>query len=483
MTFGDPFGALLAPEVRSTAVPEAAPGGMTVSELLSQIGGQIARSYGDIIVRGEIRSVKAAASGHVYFELKDPRDASLLNCVIFRSHVERLSFVPRQGDLVDARGALSVYAPHGKLSLNVRFMQPAGAGALYAQYLALKAQLESEGLFEASLKKELPEFARTVGIVTSAEGAAVRDAIKTIRSVAPWVSILVYPTLVQGAGCEEAIVGQLRAANARNEVDVLLLVRGGGSIADLWGFNAECIARQLRGMRMPVITGIGHESDITIADLAADARAATPTAAAALAVRGWVGIHDRLDSLGERFSTAAARTLALARARLVSSDRLRLILQSRLAHARAALQSCENLTDRVESALQERARRVDEIGFTLAADMRRCTGHAELNLARLSGRLTRSRPDTAGASVRVNAIQERLRRLAHTRTALADERLGGLAARLQALSPRGVLSRGYSYTTDAEGRIVRDAANLTPGQTVDVHFSRGSAQARILGKK
>ena len=286
-----------------------------VAEILRSIKTELSRLWGDISVQGELRSFKVYPSGHIYFDLRDRKEDALISCVLFRRDAQRLTFRPKVGDLVELRGTLNIYEPRGQLNFIARQMKPAGAGDLFAQFLALKEKLAAEGLFAPERKKPLAAYPDVIGVVTSPEAAALRDVVRTLERNAPWVKVILYPTSVQGAAAEGEIVQALRLAAQRREVDVLLVVRGGGSIADLWSFNAESVARMLAQMPMPVISGVGHEVDFTIADFVADVRAATPTAAAAMAVEGWVHAAQRLAAAFRRFQAVPRRAGGLQTAR------------------------------------------------------------------------------------------------------------------------------------------------------------------------
>ena len=256
----------------------------SVAALVQAVGDALAARFSPCAVRGEVSGFSRAASGHCYFNLKDASGGSaLLRCAMFRRAATLLDFVPQDGQLVELRGRLGVYEPRGELQLVVEFMQRAGAGALYEQFLKLKARLEAEGLFDAASKRQVPAYPRSVGVVTSLGAAALRDVVTTLARRSPHVHVLVYPSVVQGADAPASLCAALALAAQRNEVDTLILCRGGGSLEDLWAFNDERVVRAVRTLPMPVICGVGHETDVTLADFAADLRAPTPTAAAELA--------------------------------------------------------------------------------------------------------------------------------------------------------------------------------------------------------
>src|SRR6195256_3585607 len=256
-------------------------GVLTVSELLRSVRDTLERRFPLLWVRGELSNLSHAPSGHWYFTLKD--GGAQVDCVMFRSRAAALGWEPREGMQVEARALVTLYEPRGRFQLTVEGLRRGGVGPLFERFLRLKEKLEREGLFEAGLKRELPAHPRAMGVLTPRAAAALRDVLTTLARRNPAIPVIVYPIPVQGAGAAERIAAMLATANARDECDVLLLVRGGGSIEDLWSFNEEQVARALRASRIPVVVGVGHESDFTIADFAADRRAPTPTAAAELA--------------------------------------------------------------------------------------------------------------------------------------------------------------------------------------------------------
>ncbi|MBC8059017.1 MAG: exodeoxyribonuclease VII large subunit [Rhizobiales bacterium] len=252
----------------------------SVASLVREVGEVLAGRFSACTVRGEISGFARAASGHCYFNLKDADGGSaLLRCAMFRRAASLVAFAPREGQLVEIRGRLGVYEPRGELQLVVEAMQGAGAGALYEQFLRIKARLEAHGLFDDARKRALPGYPRAVGVVTSLGAAALHDVLTALARRAPQVRVIVYPSLVQGAGAPQALAEAIGLASRRAEVDALIVCRGGGSLEDLWAFNDELVVRAIVAASVPVVCGVGHETDVTLADLAADLRAPTPTAA------------------------------------------------------------------------------------------------------------------------------------------------------------------------------------------------------------
>jgi exodeoxyribonuclease VII large subunit len=392
---------------------------LRVGELVAGVRELLEDAVGRVWVVGEVSNLFRAGSGHVYFTLKD-EDAQV-RAVLFRGTARRLRFEPEEGLEVLVYGELSVYEPRGDLQLLVRTLEPRGAGALQVAFEQLRARLEAAGLFDPARKRPLPLRPRRVAVVTSPTGAALHDVLEVSGRRSPALPILIAPTRVQGEGAEQQIVAALERVAAWPEVDVILLVRGGGSLEDLWPFQSEALARALRACPLPVVCGVGHETDVTIADLAADARAPTPSAAAMLAFPDDAAARGRLDAVRRRLSGAMTTRLAVGRARLGQE------WQALRAHApRARLAS-------------QRARL--EAGFR--------------SLARaLRGRL-----------------------------AAARARLATAAGRLDSLSPLAVLARGYALVRRADdGKVVRRTAQVAPGDALAIRLAEGELEAHVSGR-
>ncbi len=427
---------------------------ITVSALNRAVAGVLSRNFQLARVRGEIANFSRAASGHWYFTLKDER--AQVRCAMFRGRNALADFTPREGDEVQVLAQVGLYEPRGDYQLTVESLQRSGLGRLYERFLQLKERLQAEGLFDA--RRPLPTFPRVIGVVTSLQAAALRDVLSTLARRSPQAAVIVYPVPVQGAGAGDSIADMLDTVSRRAEVDVVLLVRGGGSIEDLWAFNEEVVARAIRKCAVPVVVGVGHESDVTIADFAADLRAPTPTAAAELAApdRALLG-----QALGER----SAQLQRAARAMLQQLQQRVDFGQRALASPRAPVQA---LAAKVQ-ALSSRAGR--SLARSLAVWARRSD--------ELAARTRRAAPRIdAGA----HAVQRgRIRLSACARELLQERRrrLQTLAAALEALDPHAVLARGYALVADADGQIVSDAARLAAGDLVRLRFARGSAAAQV----
>lgn len=433
-----------------------APAVLTVSALNQAVARMLERNFPLAWVSGEISNFTRAASGHWYFTLKD--DGAQVRAVMFRGRAQYANFSPREGDKVEVRALVTLYAPRGDYQLNVEAIRRAGVGNLYEAFLRLKEKLNAEGLFDPQRKRPLALFARTVGIVTSPQAAALRDILSTLRRRAPHVRVILYPTPVQGEGAAQKIAQAINIASARAECDVLLVCRGGGSIEDLWSFNEEVVARAIVACAMPVISGVGHETDFTIADFAADLRAPTPTAAAEIAAApraDWLAtLEAHADDLTRAFRRQladSAQTLDWLSHRLVSPS-------AHIAHERLKLRG-----------LQTR----------LVHATRMPLNQAHFALSHLQMRLSTRLPETASYRTR---IDDNVRRIS-TRMAIQigqrRQTLAALMAQLELLNPQRTLERGYAMVLDGKGRIIRAPKDLRPRETVTVRLAEGSAEVGI----
>ena len=411
-----------------------------VAALVQAVADALASRFSPCAVRGEVSGFARAASGHCYFNLKDATGgAALLRCAMFRRAAMLLDFAPQDGQLVELRGRLGVYEPRGELQLVVESMQRAGAGALFEQFLKLKARLEAEGLFDVSLKRPVPAYPRRLGVITSLGAAALRDVVTTLARRSPHVQVLVYPSVVQGPEAPASLCAALTLAAQRNEVDCAILCRGGGSLEDLWAFNNEHVVRAIRAMPMPLICGVGHETDVTLADYAADLRAPTPTAAAELA--------------------APDAQACLSGLQVIAS-----LLQRR-----------------VHDGLDGRAQQLDTLSLRLtrpAEAMRRRSQRLDLLAHRL---LAATRRRVEQHRVRDVHLQDRLVRSTAVVLSMQAQRLAALGARLRALDPQHVLARGYSWLSDASGHPVLGVAGLKVGATLQARLADGTASVAVTG--
>ncbi len=429
-----------------------APPVVTVTELNRRVRALLENQFETLWVAGELSNVKKAASGHWYFCLKDP--GAQIECAMFRTRAQFLDFRPEDGLRVEVRARVTLYEPRGNYQLVVEEIRPAGVGALYEAFEKLKARLQAEGLFEAARKRPLPAFPRAIGIVTSPAAAALRDVLTTLARRAPMVPVILYPAQVQGEGAGDQVARAIAAANARAECDVLIVCRGGGSLEDLWAFNEEVVARAIAASRLPVVSGVGHETDFSIADFVADLRAPTPTAAAAAASPDRAALRESLAALRRRLARDLARALEARAQRLDYATRRLLTPAERIARER--------------ERLRQLARRLRAAGTAPALGARAALGA-------LAPRLRRALPHAGLARREIDRARGRIAAAAARSLAERARRVAGLATALAHLDPTRVLARGYSIVRDADGHVRRSSAGLAAGQPLDVTFAEGGA--------
>lgn len=388
----------------------------TVAALVQAVGDTLQARYGLVAVQAELGSWTLAASGHAYFTLKDARGQSSLRCVMFRRAVMQMQALPREGQVLQAQGQLSMYEARGELQLVVDSLTLAGAGALYEQFLQLKAKLAADGWFDPERKRPLPSYPRRIAVITSASGAAVADVLSTLERRSPHVEVWVLPCLVQGVQAPEQLVQALQSLAVLPDVDAAILCRGGGSMEDLWAFNDERVVKAVATCAVPVVCGVGHETDVTLADLAADLRAPTPTAAA------------------ELISPAKDQLMAELLHRQVQ---LRQAVQRRLDRGTQRL-------DRSESHLNAAKHRVLVLG------------------------------------PRLNHLQTRLAGALTHRLVMEKASHQHWCARLEAIAPHKVLTRGYAWVSDGAGQALMSVARIQPEQTIQVHLADGKLAAQVV---
>jgi exodeoxyribonuclease VII large subunit len=432
----------------------------TVSELNAGIRAALEAGFSDVWVSGEISGLKLAASGHYYFTLKE-RDAQV-KCVAFRSAHRFWKFKPQDGLAVLARGRIDVYEVRGEYQLLVEILEPQGAGALQLAFEQLKKKLAAEGLFAAERKRELPRFPRRVGIVTSRQGAAVRDIVQILTRRFPGLHIRLYPARVQGEGSVEDVCRGIEYFSRTKWPDVLIVGRGGGSLEDLWTFNEEAVARAISGCQVPVVSAVGHETDLTIADLVADLRAPTPSAAAEI-------VAPELEDVLRRLDTTRGRAVQFVRYRMAMLERR--FRQQGIDRARALLQR------RIGRGLQ----RIDELDYGLRERVRASLDARERLRRTLESRVRGFdvRPRLASDQRRMEAAHraalEAIRRKSERRRAA----LGELRVKLEQLSPLRILERGYAIVSNEQG-IVKDAAAAPPESRIHVRLANGQLDARVI---
>jgi exodeoxyribonuclease VII large subunit len=432
-----------------------------VRSLVAAIRHQVETGYSDLWVEGEISNCRPAASGHVYFTLKDGE--AQLPVVLFRRQAQLLRFRPADGLAVLVRGRVSVYESRGQLQLIAETMEPRGAGALQLAFEQLKARLLAEGLFDAARKRPLPSFPHCVGIVTSPTGAVIRDIVTIVRRRHARLNLLVYPAIMQGPTSPASVAAGIRWFNSHpDRADLIIVARGGGSLEDLAAFNDEGLARVIAASELPIVSAIGHETDFTIADFVADLRAPTPSAAAELVTTAQHRIEERIQALETRIHRATRFHL----------------LQARQRYARL---SAESVLTRLRDAVNRRDQRLDELRLRLDSAAQRSLRVPAQRLALLTERLRRQnvRLRIATAQSRLQRATERLYRDSARMISSRQSRLGRAAARLEALSPLAVLSRGYALVYAVDGTLLRSAAETSAGQTIHARLGQGTLEARV----
>lgn len=433
---------------------------LSVSQLNRLIRSAIERSLPLSWVSGEISNLTRAASGHVYFTLKDA--GAQVRCVMWRSRAQLSSLTLRNGLQVEARVLATLYEPRGDFQLTVENLRLAGSGDLFATFMRLKEQLTAEGLFDPSRKQLLPRLPRALGIVTSLQAAALRDVLITLARRAPSLPIILFPTLVQGDGSSEQIAQAIEYANRMAEqqaIDALLVVRGGGSMEDLWAFNDEALIRRMATSHLPVITGIGHETDFTLADFVADLRAPTPTAAAELVSQGIVDISQQLTGLKQRLRYTIQRQLNQASQRLDYT-------RYRLRHPREKLHSHQQTL----AWLSQRLRHAHDKQET----------QRQRGLQQLQHRLAAVRPQPAQQRPALERLEQRLQHSLRQKLSALQQQIALHQQSLTLLNPEHVLERGYAVVRNGDGQIIRDAQQLSTGEEIQVQLHRGSRHAQIL---
>lgn len=451
---------------RSTNPPQ--PGAdatvLSVAELNREARRLLEAGLRNLWVCGEISNLARPRSGHIYFSLKD--DSAQIRCAMFRGAQRSLRFTPEDGVEVLVRGSVSIYEARGDYQIIVTEMEEAGRGQLQREFEQLKSKLAAEGLFAATRKQLLPVLPMTIGVVTSATGAALRDILKVLHRRHPLARVIVYPTLVQGEQAGAQIAAAIATADRRAECDVLIVARGGGSLEDLWGFNTEAVARALFACELPVVAGIGHEVDITIADLVADVRAPTPSGAAELVAPDLQVLTRDIVALRRRGALAIRRQLAVnastqreltGRLKRVSPGALLLQLEQR----------CDELSRRLQRTLQNSVSlRVSTVG-QLTQRLRRAAPRRHIQL--LEQRRMQARARLSGA------VQRRI--------ATARQNLAGTVGKLHAVSPLATLERGYAIAQDDTGKVVTDSRAVRAGDPIEVRLARGSLLANVTASK
>ncbi len=432
----------------------------TVTRLNQTVRQLLEREMGLVWISGEISNFSRPASGHWYFTLKD--DGAQVRCAMFRNSNRRVTFRPEQGQQVLIRANITLYEPRGDYQIIAESMQPAGDGLLQRQFELLKQKLNDEGLFDPALKQALPTPAHRVGVVTSKSGAALHDVLHVLKRRDPSLPVVIYPTAVQGAEAPAQIVRAIELANLRNECDVLIVGRGGGSLEDLWSFNDERVARAIFASRIPIVSAVGHETDVTIADFVADMRAPTPSAAAEIVSRNQQellrqiqGQQRRLEMAMDYYLAGCARRFSLVNHRLQQQHP-----QLRLARQQTAL---IRLRQRMDAALEQQMKRANE---------------RQLRLVR---RLDQQQPQPRihRAASRIQNLEYRLSQTMSRRLSATRERFGSALTHLEAVSPLATLARGYSVTSASDGKVLKQTAQVHAGDSLTTRLADGWVESQV----
>ncbi len=436
----------------------------TVRAFVSAVRSHIEREYSDCWVEGEISNLRIPDSGHLYFTLKE--ESAQIRVVMFRSSAKLLRFRPENGLQVTVRGRITVYEDRGELQISAEFMEPKGAGALQLAFEQLKARLQAEGLFEASRKKPIPPLPQRIGIITSPQGAALRDILNILARRHHSANVVIYPAQVQGDAAPGEVMAGLRHFHQEHRhsraVEVIIIARGGGSAEDLAGFNHEGLARAVADSKIPVISAIGHETDFTIVDFVADLRAPTPSAAAELVIRSRQEIEAQSEDLYRRLERAVRYRLLMARQELAE----------RAQHGAFA---------RMMDGIHRRQQKLDEQRFRLEKAERQLLERCHRRWENVSAAVRHydARRRLAAVRQRLEAQVAKLASATHARLLENRGALDRRTASLEALSPVAILNRGYALVFDAQGRLVKDAARLEAGEEVSARLARGRIRARV----
>ncbi len=433
----------------------------TVSRLNREIRTVLEQGFASLILTGEISNFITPASGHWYFSLKDEK--AQIKAAMWRGNNRSQSYRPENGAQVTVRARVSLYEPRGDYQLIVEHMEPAGEGQLKQEFDALKMRLAAEGLFSSAYKKPLPQNINRVGVITSATGAAIKDILTVLKRRAPQLEVIIYPAMVQGKEAHVHLINQIQLANARNEVDVLIVGRGGGSLEDLWCFNHEQLARAIYQSELPIVSAVGHEIDTTISDYVADVRAATPSAAAELVSPNTQELHSKVIELINRLNNAFKHDMADKRA-----------LATQLQHR---LNLCHP-----RNQLNQKAQRLDELTIALQQGMRNRLYQQERTLNNLTPRLMRQSPDKklSQASHQLMQIQTRLEQAMQHKLQHAQNSLALQASRLESVSPLNVLARGYSITKTQQGKVVKSVDHIKTGDVLITELADGAIKSTVL---
>ncbi|WP_417027937.1 exodeoxyribonuclease VII large subunit [Citrobacter sp.] len=434
----------------------------TVSRLNQTVRLLLEQEMGHVWISGEISNFTQPSSGHWYFTLKD--DTAQVRCAMFRNSNRRVTFRPQHGQQVLVRANITLYEPRGDYQIIVESMQPAGEGLLQQKYEQLKAKLQAEGLFDQQYKQPLPSPAHCVGVITSKTGAALHDILHVLKRRDPSLPVIIYPTAVQGDDAPGQIVHAIELANARQECDVLIVGRGGGSLEDLWSFNDERVARAIFNSAIPVVSAVGHETDVTIADFVGDLRAPTPSAAAEIVSRNQQELLRQIQSVQQRLGMAMDYYIANRNRRFTQMFHR---LQQQHPQLRLARQQTvlERLRQRMNFALENKIKQ---------ANQRQQRGSQRLNQQNPQSRIYR-------AQTRIQQLEYRLAENIRARLSEQRERFGNVVTHLEAVSPLSTLARGYSVTTATDGKVLKQTKQVKAGDVLTTRLSDGWVESEVKG--
>jgi exodeoxyribonuclease VII large subunit len=432
----------------------------TVSRLNREIRALLEQGFASLVLTGEISNFITPASGHWYFSLKD--DKAQIKAAMWRGNNRNQSYRPVNGAQVTVKARVSLYEPRGDYQLIVESMEPAGEGQLKQEFDALKMRLAAEGLFSSVYKKSLPQNINRIGVITSPTGAAIKDILTVLKRRAPHLEVVIYPAMVQGKEAHGHLIKQIELANCRNEVDVIILGRGGGSLEDLWCFNHEQLARAIYQSELPIVSAVGHEVDTTISDYVADVRAATPSAAAELVSPNTQELHNKVNQLISRLANAFKHDIADKRT-----------LATQLQHR---LNLCHP-----RNQLNQKSQRLDELSIALQQAMRQRLYQQERVLANLTPRLMRQSPDKklAQASHQLAQLHAKLNQAMQHQLQHANNTLALQASRLDSVSPLNVLARGYSITKTAHNKVVKSVEDVKVGDMLFTELVDGQFISKV----
>ncbi len=434
-----------------------------VRGLVAAVRTHLEREYGDIWVEGEISNFRAHGSGHLYFTLKD--EESQIRAVMFRSQARLLRFRPENGMQVVLRGRVTIFEGRGELQLSAEYLEPKGAGALQVAFEQLKAKLETEGLFDAARKKPIPGLPRCIGIVTSPQGAALRDILNVLRRRHHSANALIYPAQVQGESAATEVSAGVKYFNRVKNVEVIIVARGGGSAEDLAAFNHEGLARVIANSAIPVISAIGHETDFTIIDFVADLRAPTPSAAAELVIRTRQEIENQAEELRKRLANAIRYRLLMAKQTLTEAAQ-------------------HGAFGRMLDGIHQRQQKLDDLNFRLEKSERKMIEQHRRRWERASSAVRHYDARRVLAGIRRELASHAAAMATAMRTALQRNRsrLGQIEHQIRALSPVAILERGYALVFDSTGKLVKSSVQVEPGDEISARLAQGTLTARVEKK-